>query len=1051
MRNNITIKCFFFFYFIAFSLNGFAQNKEIQLLENYKATGSNFSGYIKKGSIASFKKNIASEILLSKPNKIELSFQFENKDWIIELERTNIFARGFFVTTGKSSVNKFAYTNEVLHYKGKIKDHPKSFAAISILANSLVAVMADEYGNINIGAINTPEASSNNEHIIYRESDLVMQNVFDCSANAALNNMSIPIPIYNTQTTTTTINPEPVNIYFEADYQLYLNNGSNVNNVVNYITALFNVVETIYENDSVNTKISGIKVWDIPDPYINLPNRFVIIDSFSANMQSGFLGDLAHLLSGRAIGGGIAWGLGTLCANPGNTAFSGGMSTNPINSYPNYTRDVFLVCHEIGHNLGSAHTQYCGWPGGAIDNCAPTEGGCPPGPAPTNGGTIMSYCENAIYGVNFANGFGPLPGAAIRSVVRQATCLIPSVSFDRRIDTVVNEETANLSNGCTNFILITTKLQLSKAASQPVNITLVPTGGNNGITIGANMDVEVNPMTFTLDSFNLSKTISIKINNDALIENEESFVLNFDINANGGNAIKNNTNITQRVLIDSKDYAPDSLDNQLLFEERFDSIASGFGGWTQAVISGIGSLNRWVIKNSGHPNYPTKAAYISNDGSTLAYAGSTASDATIVRLESPNINATYFSGIHLIYNADCAGEGVFPKLDYCKLLYSVNNGSSWNFVNTVPISISESGYLLANNSPTLKIAFEWNNNASVVNPPPIIVDNVILRGTSVCPIQEATHASNSKNEYLGPNQTIHVYNPVTKKIMASIENNSSFDFGCTTIELLRTGTGTSQAWGTHASDKISSKVFKITTSNTNAMVPYTVKFYFSTAEINGWLAETGNSLSDINIVKVNGNILNTSTAAIFSSINDKINFGTIGYVVSATFTGLENMCTYAIMKNYSPAVCPASIVNFTTNIAGANYQWQINTGNGYTNIANNSIYNNATTNALQIIAAPTSYYGYKYRCSVNGSFGQVYSQEYDLKFGTTWLGTISNAWENPLNWSCGVLPNDKTDVIINSGSPNNPVLSNSTNIRSLIISNTSDLSIKPGANLIVNH
>ena len=85
--------------------------------------------------------------------------------------------------------------------------------------------------------------------------------------------------------------------------------------------------------------------------------------------------------------------------------------------------------HEIGHLLGSAHTHWCGWNlgggnFGALDNCAPTEGGCPPGPDPGNtGGTIMSYCVNDGDTTSFLNGFGMLPGAAVRNFVDGNDCL----------------------------------------------------------------------------------------------------------------------------------------------------------------------------------------------------------------------------------------------------------------------------------------------------------------------------------------------------------------------------------------------------------------------------------------------------------------------------------------------------------------------------------------------------------------------------------------------------------------------------------------------------
>ena len=36
--------------------------------------------------------------------------------------------------------------------------------------------------------------------------------------------------------------------------------------------------------------------------------------------------------------------------------------------------------------------------------------------------------------------------------------------------------------------------------------------------------------------------------------------------------------------------------------------------------------------------------------------------------------------------------------------------------------------------------------------------------------------------------------------------------------------------------------------------------------------------------------------------------------------------------------------------------------------------------------------------------------------GNTWNGTIDNKWETPGNWSCGIVPNANTDVIIPAGS-----------------------------------
>ena len=87
--------------------------------------------------------------------------------------------------------------------------------------------------------------------------------------------------------------------------------------------------------------------------------------------------------------------------------------------------------HEIGHLLGAHHTHWCGWKissnpdvFGAIDSCATPEGNCMKGPPPAAGsGTIMSYCNGNV-GVDYYNGFGMLPGNAIRNFVDQSVCIL---------------------------------------------------------------------------------------------------------------------------------------------------------------------------------------------------------------------------------------------------------------------------------------------------------------------------------------------------------------------------------------------------------------------------------------------------------------------------------------------------------------------------------------------------------------------------------------------------------------------------------------------------
>jgi hypothetical protein len=149
--------------------------------------------------------------------------------------------------------------------------------------------------------------------------------------------------------------------------------------------------------------------------------------------------------------------------------------------------------------------------------------------------------------------------------------------------------------------------------------------------------------------------------------------------------------------------------------------------------------------------------------------------------------------------------------------------------------------------------------------------------------------------------------------------------------------------------------------------------------------------------------------------------------------------------------CPSSDLLFASDITGTTYQWQVNNGSGYTNIVNDSIYTGGATNLLQLKDPPTSWYGYQYHCVVTGAGGTNNSKEITLQFGEQWAGTISTAWENPLNWSCGILPNANTDVIVNNGAPNFPIVNSNETVRSLTISPGASCTVNPAYILFIAH
>uniref|UniRef100_UPI003593FEDC M12 family metallo-peptidase n=1 Tax=Persicitalea sp. TaxID=3100273 RepID=UPI003593FEDC len=218
-----------------------------------------------------------------------------------------------------------------------------------------------------------------------------------------------------------------VEIYFEADYKLYQDWGSDISYITNRLSSIFNNVATLYANEGVKIELSGILVWDTPDPYAGAGSTTSALQSFKTrwnNMGNNFNGDIAHLISARNLGGGQAsltirnvpvqnaYDLASVFDKPSGRNSAYGVSGNFSDTstpLPSYSYEVYILAHELGHNFGLPHTHSCIWSGGPIDNCATTENGpCPAGPTPTNGGTIMSYCAN------LANGFGPQPSAKLK-------------------------------------------------------------------------------------------------------------------------------------------------------------------------------------------------------------------------------------------------------------------------------------------------------------------------------------------------------------------------------------------------------------------------------------------------------------------------------------------------------------------------------------------------------------------------------------------------------------------------------------------------------------
>ena len=386
------------------SYNLFTQSKEI--------AGESFRQALSSGTIAEINAKQLFSIVQQSPSAVTLNIPFNNQNIAIELVLVNIFTPDFSVRT---STNKNEPYTPGKYYRGIIKGNPNSMAVFSFFNNEFYGVLSDSLnGNIVIGKTLRP--GNDNEYIIYSDKNLLRSSSNFCKAPDRPVELSQLNRLSQLSNSTSTV--KCAKLYYEIDNHIYLSNNSNSTNTTNWLTAVHNNVATLFYNDNISVALSEVFIWTTADPYtgVDAAEQLALFQS----TRTSFNGDVGQLVSIDENNGGLSALTNALCTNL-NYAYSD--IDFGFSFVPTYSWTIEAITHEFGHLLGSPHTHSCSWPGGAIDNCSPTEGGCPTGPTPVNGGTIMSYCQLALSGINFSNGFGPLPSAAIKNAINAAPCL----------------------------------------------------------------------------------------------------------------------------------------------------------------------------------------------------------------------------------------------------------------------------------------------------------------------------------------------------------------------------------------------------------------------------------------------------------------------------------------------------------------------------------------------------------------------------------------------------------------------------------------------------
>jgi hypothetical protein len=316
---------------------------------------------------------------------------------------------------------------------------------------------------------------------------------------------------------------KPCSVYVEVSNDLHIRLGNNLTVTQNWVTNLFLGLSQVFANEGITVSLRKVYVWTTVDPYgySTTTSSSTALNNFTTNIANNVPTNpeavFKHLLTGIAYGG-IAWIGGNSDGYNLSSAYYGasyrvavsGISSTSLPSNPtdisNYYWPLYVCAHEMGHNLGSAHTQNCRWKNdvgqniGRIDSCyagesSTTSPNCLSSNytivATAKTPTIMSYCHlRTGFNKILANGFGRYPRFAIRSTtynspdIPSTSVNLPSVISVSPATNVTSSSAIVGGNVTSNGGADLTARGICWAVS-PTVPTISNSKTNNGISIGS--------------------------------------------------------------------------------------------------------------------------------------------------------------------------------------------------------------------------------------------------------------------------------------------------------------------------------------------------------------------------------------------------------------------------------------------------------------------------------------------------------------------------------------------------------------------------------------
>jgi len=429
-----------------------------------------------------------------------------------------------------------------------------------------------------------------------------------------------------------------------------------------------------------------------------------------------------------------------------------------------------------------------------------------------------------------------------------------------------------LAGDCRRYRDFTLPVRISAAPSSPVTVA-VSVDPVSTARSGIDFSLVTPTLTFPAGS-TAPQNVTVRVYEDQAIEPDRVAYLNLAVTSGPATLAANRSQYA--LWIRDNDFFPPEV---IVYQQDFEA---GSGGFTQVTITA--GANQWV-RGTAAPLTGFSLYITNNPSGTPPPFTYTTTSASRVAAVSPAISTVGTTDLVLAFDVVVSGEYGSPTLqDFGRLFYSTTSatsgfqpviGCAWtsntcvlasmlpsqrlygypNVVRRLYVSLPSATW----NQPNLWLAWRWDNDADGNGTqPPIAIDNIVLYGRRTPAIETALATT---TVYFGPGDSLYAYSSADGDLMACLVNTGSGDYGCTQVQIDRTGT-TAQALrpGHTPPEYVTDKTFLITPTNAVSSA-YHLTLYYTNAEVNGYQTTTGQSWSTAPyIVKTANSIASEYTA-----------------------------------------------------------------------------------------------------------------------------------------------------------------------------------------------